>query len=132
MDGLSLVAVDASDRVVGHLLLSRVAIEGADGAAWSVPSLAPMAVLPDWQGRGAGAALVRAAIEAADARGEPLIVVLGHPGYYPRFGFVPASGHGITCPYPVPDEVFMVRSLTADDPAIRGRVRYPACFDALD
>ena len=132
VDGWSLVAVDGSDRVVGHLLLSRVVIEGAGGSTWSVPSLAPMAVLPESQGRGAGSALVRAGIAAADARGEPLIVVLGHPAYYPRFGFVPASGHGITCPYPVPDEVFLVRLLTADDPAIRGRLRYPACFDALD
>lgn len=132
VDGLSLVAVDATDRVVGHLLLSRVTIEGAGDAAWSVLSLAPMAVLPEDQGHGAGSALVRSALAAADARGEPLVVVLGHAGYHPRFGFVPASRHGITCPYPVPDEVFLVAPLAADDPAIRGRVRYPSCFDALD
>lgn len=132
MDGLSLVAVDASDGVIGHLLLSRVAVDGADGVPRSVLSLAPMAVLPEAQGRGAGSALVRSALAAADARREPLVVVLGHAGYYPRFGFVPASRHGLTCPYPVPDEVFMVAPLTADDPTIRGRVRYPSCFDALD
>jgi predicted N-acetyltransferase YhbS len=130
--GLSLVAVDANDQVVGHLLLSRVELARVDGTSWSVLSLAPMAVVPEAQGRGAGSALVRAALAEADQRGEPFVVVLGHPGFYPRFGFVPASRHGITCPYPVPDEVFMVAPLTADDPAMSGRVRYPACFDALD
>lgn len=132
MDGLSLVAVDTADRVIGHLLLSRVELARVDGTSWSVLSLAPMAVLPDAQGRGAGSALVRAALAEADRRREPIVVVLGHPGFYPRFGFVPASRHGITCPYPVPDEVFMVAPLAADDPTLSGRVRYPACFDALD
>lgn len=132
VEGLSLVAEDPDGRVVGHLLLSRVTLNRVDGTAWSVLSLAPMAVLPEAQGQGAGSALVRAALAEADRRGEPLVVVLGHPGYYPRFGFAPASTHGITCPYPVPDEVFMVASLSADDPAISGRVTYPDCFDALD
>jgi predicted N-acetyltransferase YhbS len=132
VDGLSLVAVDATDRVVGHLLLSRVELARVDGTSWRVLSLAPMAVLPEAQGRGAGSALVRAALGEADQRREPFVVVLGHPGYYPRFGFVPASRHGITCPYPVSDEVFLVAPLAADDPTMSGRIRYPACFDALD
>lgn len=132
VDGLSLVAEGPTGRVVGHLLLSRVTLTRVDGSGWSVLSLAPMAVLPEAQGLGAGASLVRAALAEADRRGEPFVVVLGHPGYYPRFGFVPASTHGITCPYPVPDDVFMVASLAADDPTISGRIEYPACFDALD
>lgn len=116
---------------MGHLLLSRVDVVGPDEQARLVLSLAPMAVRPDRQGAGVGSALVRAAIAEAQARGEPLIVVLGHAGFYPRFGFVPASGHGIVAPWPVPDEVYLVRPLTNDDPAIRGTVRYPACFDAV-
>lgn len=94
-------------------------------------SLAPMAVRPDRQGRGVGSALVEGALRLAEEHGAPLVVVLGHAAFYPRFGFVPAGRHGIVAPWPVPDEVYLVRPLAADDPAIRGLVRYPACFDAI-
>jgi predicted N-acetyltransferase YhbS len=76
-----------------------------------------------------GSALVRAALAAADDRSEPLVLVLGHAGYYPRFGFSPASRIGLHPPTAeIPDEVFMAVLLRAYDPAIRGRVVFPPAF----
>ena len=121
---LSLVA-GASGRVVGHLLLTAVAVEG-EGPARPVLALAPMAVLPGWQKRGIGSGLIRAGLEAARARGHRAVVVLGHPAYYPKFGFVPASAHGIRAPFPVPDEAFLVREVIPGGLAgLAGTVRYP-------
>ena len=88
-----------------------------------------MSVRPDRQRAGIGSALVRAGLAAADARGEPLVLVLGHPEYYPRFGFRPASQLGIAAPDPrIPNAVFMALPLSSYDPAIRGRVVFPPAF----
>lgn len=77
---------------------------------------------------GAGSAATRAALASARAMGEKLVVVLGHAGYYPRFGFRPASGFGIRAPFDVPDEALMALPLD-DSPAVPGGViRYPAAF----
>jgi putative acetyltransferase len=71
--------------------------------------LAPIAVLPDLQRQGIGKALIEAGIDKIRASGEPFVIVLGHPGYYPRFGFIPASRFWIRCEYDgVPDEAFMI------------------------
>ena len=126
----SLVA-QVGTRTVGHLLLSPVTLHTADGPV-PVLALAPMAVLPDHQRRGIGSALVTAALDAAEVREEPLVVVLGHPWYYPRFGFRPASRYGIRAPFPVRDEVFMVKPLTRYRAALRGRIEYPAAFEGRD
>jgi putative acetyltransferase len=88
-------------------------------------------VRPDWQRRGVGTALVHAVVGAADALGEPLVVLLGSTGYYPRFGFRPASDYGITPRYPQWVEDFQVRTLTAYDPAVRGEFAYPEPFDLV-
>ncbi len=125
---LSLVA-DADGDVVGHLLLSYVGLAG-DGTR-RVLSLAPMSVRPDRQRGGIGSALVREGLRLADERGEPLVVVLGHRWFYPRFGFVPATRHGIEAPFPVRDDVFMVRTLRAYDPSLCGKIAYPPAFDDL-
>jgi putative acetyltransferase len=122
--------------MVSYVDLERAATEHgpedwASRAPRRVLSLAPVAVLPDRQSQGIGSSLVRAAVDIADGRGEPLVLLIGHPGYYPRFGFVQARPLGLEPPFPVPDEVFMVRPLAAYDPAIRGRVVYPSCFDGL-
>jgi predicted N-acetyltransferase YhbS len=120
---LSLVAVDEGE-VVGHVMLSYVDLDGRD-----VLQLSPLSVAPDRQGEGIGSALSRKALRLADNRGEPLVVVLGHPTYYPRFGFRPASSFGIEPPDPsMPDEAFMVVPLGAYDPALRGRVVFPPAF----
>ena len=120
----SLVAEDGGE-IVGHLLLSSVDLGGEP-----VPCLAPVAVAPGRQGEGIGAALVREALARMEAAGEPLVLLLGHPSYYPRFGFEPARPVGIEPPFDVPDEAWMVRRLTAYA-GQRGRVEYPPAFDVV-
>ena len=123
---LSIVAHERDGRVVGHLLLSYVRLEGPDEP---VLALAPMAVLPESQRRGIGSDLVRAALDVAEVREEPLVVVLGHPWFYPRFGFRPASRYGIVPPEHWPDAAFMIKPLTRFRSELRGRVVYPPAFD---
>ncbi len=102
---LSLVA-DVAGEVVGHILFSDIEMEPG-GTEPRMLGLAPMAVLPDRQGRGIGSALVRRGLEDCRELGYRGVVVLGHPAFYPRFGFGPASRHGIACFYEAPDEDFM-------------------------
>ena len=73
--------------------------------------LGPMAVRPDHQRRGIGSRLVDSGLARISEMGHPFVVVLGHPGFYPRFGFVPASAYGLTCDWDVPADVFMVKVL---------------------
>jgi putative acetyltransferase len=102
LPGLSFVVEAPGGRVAGYALLTRCRVGGADALA-----LAPVAVAPGHQRRGAGGAAVRAVLAAAADRGERLVVVLGHPGYYPRFGFVRASSLGISAGFQAPDEALM-------------------------
>lgn len=88
-DVLSLVAVEGN-RIVGHILFSPATIQTHDGEVVGM-GLAPMAVLPDYQGQGIGSKLIRSGLEALKESPYPFVIVLGHPKYYPRFGFVPAS-----------------------------------------
>ena len=126
---LSLVAQrDAS--VVGHLLLSAAQIVGASGEH-DVLALAPMAVMPSEQRSGVGSLLVRAAIERATAADHRAVVVLGHPAFYPRFGFEPAGPHALRCPYEAPPEAFMVLGLRPDAlGGLEGTIRYSPAFGA--
>jgi putative acetyltransferase len=109
IDGLSWVA-DADGRLVGHALLTRCHI-----AETPALCLAPVSVLPTHQKTGAGSAVTRAALAAAKDMGERFVTVLGHPAYYPRFGFVRASTAGIRAPMEVPDEALMALSLDGSD-----------------
>jgi putative acetyltransferase len=104
---LSLVAEDERGEVVGHILFSPVTIDGVEAAI----GLAPMAVLPGQQRSGIGTALVRAGLERLERAGHRAVVVLGHPAYYPRFGFVPASRFGLVWRRGVDDEAFMALEL---------------------
>jgi putative acetyltransferase len=107
---LSLVAVE-DDQVVGHILFSTGQIQSSQGPV-PVVALAPMAVLPEYQNKGIGSKLVKEGLDRLSQAGYERICVLGHPGYYPRFGFVPAhSTYGVACEYDVPDEVFMALEL---------------------
>ena len=108
----SLVAEDDDGHLVGHVLFSRAWLEGDDGTRLPLLLLAPLAVVPEHQRSGVGIALVREAIGRARADGELAMIVLGHPTYYPRFGFVEAIPLGISAPYDVPSEAWMVLELT--------------------
>jgi putative acetyltransferase len=126
---LSLVA-ERDRRIVGHILFSEIHIDTDDGPV-PVLSLAPMAVHPDFQRRGIGAQLLREGLDAARRLGRRIVLVLGHPDYYPRFGFTPARAQGIEPPWDnIPDDAWMILDLLQNPPlAIRGIARYPAPFD---
>lgn len=121
-DYLSLVAT-IEDRVVGHLLFTPVVVEPP--ADRRIAGLAPMAVRPDYQRSGVGGQLIRAGFEECRRSGYSAVVVLGHPDYYPRFGFVPAHTFGLTCEFPSPPEAFMAIELEPNAlGGVRGLVRY--------
>lgn len=107
-DVVSLVAGEAGE-VVGHIMFSPVRVVGA--APLRAMALAPMAVIPDRQRTGVGSALVRAGLEECRRAGVSAVFVVGHPSYYPRFGFTVASKLGFTCEFDVLDEAFMVAEL---------------------
>ena len=106
---LSLVALEGN-RIVGHVLFTPASIETPAGTIQAV-ALGPMAVLPGYQGQGIGRLLMHAGLEACRQDGHGVIVVLGHPEYYPRFGFQPASQFKIRSEFDVPDEAFMLLEL---------------------
>jgi putative acetyltransferase len=106
---VSLVAVDGTE-VVGHILFTPVDLD-PPAAGVVVMGLGPMAVAPARQRQGVGSALVREGLRACAGSGCSAVVVLGHPRFYPRFGFQPASGFGLKSEYSVPDDVFMAIEL---------------------
>jgi putative acetyltransferase len=128
-DILSLVAL-GDGRVVGHILFSPATIE-ADGELIEGMGLAPMAVLPEYQRQGIGSALVRRGLEILGEQSCPFVIVLGHPEYYPRFGFERASAYGLKSQWEgVPDEAFMVMFLGETWRAkMSGIARYRGEFD---
>jgi putative acetyltransferase len=109
---LSLVAVIA-DRVVGYLFFSPIVIEAPD-RSWQGLGLAPLAVLPEYQRRGIGSALMDTGLEECRRLGHERIIVLGHPDYYPRFGFERASRYGVRFEFAAPDEACMILALQPD------------------
>lgn len=114
---LSLVAVQEG-QIVGHISFSPVTVE-SDCSSFEEISLATMAVIPEYQRSGIGLQLVRVGLEECCRLGHEIVVVLGHPDYYPRFGFVPAKPNGIDCEFEVPDEAWMVLELR--EGALKGR-----------
>lgn len=127
---ISLVAED-NGRVIGHILFSPVVIETTEGERHGI-GLAPMAVWPERQNEGIGSMLVRRGLGECRKAGYPFAVVLGHPEYYPRFGFVPASRFGIRSEYDVRDEVFMVLELQNNGlQSCAGIVKYQPEFSTV-
>jgi putative acetyltransferase len=120
---LSLVA-EADGVVVGHVAISRARVDDRRALA-----LGPIGVLPGRQRSGVGTALMWETIQRATAAGEDVIVLIGHPEYYPRFGFVPASRLGITPPFDVGDAFFMALELRPGGAGGGGRFAYPAAFE---
>jgi putative acetyltransferase len=123
---LSLVATQDS-RVVGHIMYSPASVGDVIGAG-----LGPLAVLPERHRQGVGSSLVDAGNRKLKEAGCPFIIVLGHPNYYPRFGFRPAGAHGITCEWEVPDDVFMLLVLDqAQMQGVSGVAKYRPEFSTV-
>jgi putative acetyltransferase len=125
---LSLVA-EVDGVVVGHILFSYIDLVGE--ATLQVLGLAPMAVSPQFHRQGIGSELVKAGLERANARGEAMVIVLGHPQFYTRFGFKPSVDYEVESPFPVPDDVFMVKPLQSYQERYKGKVVYPPVFDGV-
>ncbi len=127
---LSLVAIQ-DNRVVGHILFSPVAVQSKRKTPKAV-GLAPVAVLPPYQQQGIGSKLVRTGLEECARAGHELVVVIGDPAYYRRFGFFPAKPQGLDCEFNVPDDVFMVIGLSEDAlEGAEGIVKYQPEFKAM-
>ena len=123
---ISLVAEDG-DAIVGHIMFSPVTLSGH--TELKIMGVAPMAVLPEHQRKGVGSELVRTGLEMCKQLGFGAVVVLGHPKYYPRFGFSPSSRFGIGCEYQVPEDVFMVMELrTGYLCDATGTIKYHSAF----
>ncbi|HEY1601433.1 MAG TPA: N-acetyltransferase [Pirellulales bacterium] len=134
---LSLVAV-RDHELLGHILFTPVEIQRDGAAPLAALALAPLSVLPQHQRAGVGSLLVRKGLTACRRRSERLVIVVGHPDYYPRFGFRPARPLGLEVPFAVPDEAFLVCDLARDSAAgnvpelapdfVVGLVQYPPPF----
>lgn len=123
---ISLVA-EQDGAIVGHILFTPVTLDSR--ADLRIMGLAPMAVAPDHQRSGIGSALIRAGLEQCRQLGYSAVVVLGHPEYYPRFGFVPSVRFHLRSEYDVPDEVFMVQELEPGAlDGVSGTARYHPAF----
>ena len=126
---VSLVAED-NGKIVGHIMFSPVSLSGHPNLG--VMGLAPMAVVPDYQRKGVGSALIGAGLDRCRQLGFAAVIVLGHPGYYPRFGFSPSSRFGIDSEYQVPEEVFMAMELQPGAlSGKRGTIKYHAAFSEV-
>jgi putative acetyltransferase len=122
---ISLVA-ELEKRIVGHILFSRMWIETPSGQVPTV-ALAPMAVLPEYQRRGIGGRLIQHGLDLLRARGEKIVIVVGHPEYYPRFGFSSEKARSLEGPFT--GAVFMAMELSPGAlSGIRGRVIFPSAF----
>ena len=128
---VSLVAVQET-AIVGHIAFSPVEIT-SEKSSFGALTLAPMAVLPVHQNKGIGSQLIIAGLQECLQLGHEIIVVVGHPNYYPRFGFIPANPKGIECEFEVPNEAWMIKELKQGALAgRRGKVRFqPEFKDAM-
>ncbi len=127
---MSLVAL-RENEVVGHIVFSPVTIESS-GSSFDAIGLGPMAVLPQYQGKGIGSQLVRIGLEQCRQASHEIVVVVGHPDFYGRFGFVPTKYRGIHCEFDVPGDAFMVMELRQDALAGRGGlVKYQPEFTSV-
>lgn len=125
---LSLVALNQDKEIVGHILLSKIKIVDEDQSVTSL-ALAPVAVAPEYQKRGIGSQLIQTSLNKAKEIGFQSVIVLGHPGYYPKFGFKPASLWNIRAPFEVPNEIFMALELTENSlENVQGVVHYSKPF----
>ena len=127
----SLVAEEEGE-LIGHVLFSPIMIQGESGVVVVACALGPVAVLPEKQKEGVGSMLIEAGIKLCHRAGYAAMFVLGHPSYYPRFGFRPAGQFGISCAYKVPEEAFMVLELQEGAlQGVSGVAHYHPEFDGV-
>ncbi len=127
---LSLVA-EQDGKIVGHILFSRIQIAGPHGQMDAL-ALAPMAVLPKYQGRGIGSALVHHGLEACKRLGHTIVIVLGQPGFYPRFGFSVEMARSLDCPFGEAGDAWMALELVPGAlQGVSGKVIYPPAFNEV-
>lgn len=128
MEELSLVA-ELNGKVVGHILFTPIHIENGQLRFESL-TLAPVSVLPEFQNQGIGSQLIEAGHQKAKELGFKSVIVFGHPEYYPRFGYQPASSWGIKSPVSLPsDDVFMALELSVGTlSGVSGMVVFPPEF----
>jgi len=125
---ISLVA-EIDDKLVGHILLTPMTSDNSD---IKIAGLAPMAVLPEYQNKGIGSALVEKGLEECADKKYKAVAVLGHPNYYPKFGFIPSTRFDLISEYHVPKEVFMLKELVSNSLSkIRGVIKYHEEFGKL-
>ncbi len=127
---LSLIAL-RDKKIIGHVLFTSALL--ASDSELNIQLLAPLAVIPEEQNRGTGGRLIEKGLQMLTQKGVKLVFVLGHPSYYPRFGFKEAGILGFEAPYPIPDEVaaaWMVRELS---PGLVGKLTGKVlCADAMN
>jgi predicted N-acetyltransferase YhbS len=125
---LSLVA-EIENKIVGHILLSKLKIKNEQNEFASL-ALAPISVLPEYQGKGIGGMLIKEVHKRAKELGHQSIVLLGHEKYYPKFGYKQADHYGIVLPFDVPKENCMVFELAENGlDGVSGTVEYPKEFN---
>jgi putative acetyltransferase len=124
---LSVVA-EQEGQIIGHVMFTRSLLDAPQRLV-EVQVLSPLAVLPEHQRRGIGAALIRDGLEQLETRGVPLVFLEGDPGYYSRRGFVPAVSSGFRKPsLRIPDGAFQVAKLAGHEPWMTGTFVYSASF----
>ena len=128
---ISLVA-EIDNRIVGHVLFSPATIEWSNRRCQGL-GLAPLSVLPKFQKQGIGGRLITAGLNVAAESSSGFVIVLGHPDYYPKFGFTPASGSNVGCEFEgIPDEAFMIKWLGQPETSEeRGLAKYHPVFSTL-
>lgn len=125
---LSLVA-EIDGVICGHILFSYIDL--VNEVTYKVLGLAPLAVRSHLQNQGIGSALVQEGLIRANAMGEAIAIVLGHPQFYTSFGFEPSVRYGIESPFPVPEDFFMIKPLNSYQDTQRGKVVYPPAFKGV-
>ncbi|MBG0771190.1 MAG: N-acetyltransferase [Anaerolineaceae bacterium] len=127
------IVAELRGQIVGHILFTPVRLVTDNGEVLEGMGLAPLSVHPDFQNQGIGRILCEAGLDEMQAQEVPFVVVLGHPNYYPRFGFEPASDHKLRCAYEgVPPEAFMIKIFQPQIlEGLSGVIHYRAEFDEV-
>lgn len=125
------IVIEQDSQIVGHILFTPVLVKDGE-KSHQMLTLAPMSVLPDYQKTSVGKLLVIYSLQRARELGYKSACVLGHPSYYPKFGFKIASGWNIKSPFPAPDEAFMAIELEKGSlEKVQGTVVFPSVFDEV-